>query len=219
MAALTLNPDGSLTASGSGGTQTIHFDGITDGPTLIPGLTGDLTLNFINITDGGLTYNFTYSLFNSSSGGVTGSRISSFGFDTDPNVLATSSVTGLFDVLHLGDSYPIITDPEVCVFNPNGQGGVCTGSGGGLDQGDTSALGTLTLRFASAPAGGLLSLSHFVDRYQSIEGVRGVTSAVGRQTPPMVPEPATWAMMLLGFGGIGMAMRRGRKDGRLLQVA
>ena len=35
-----------------------------------------------------------------------------------------------------------------------------------------------------------------------------------------VPEPATWAMMLLGFGGIGMAMRRTRKaDGRLLQIA
>lgn len=37
---------------------------------------------------------------------------------------------------------------------------------------------------------------------------------------PAVPEPATWAMMLLGFGGIGMAMRRGRKQtGRLLQIA
>lgn len=34
-----------------------------------------------------------------------------------------------------------------------------------------------------------------------------------------VPEPATWAMMLLGFGGIGMAMRRRRKGGQLLQVA
>jgi hypothetical protein len=37
---------------------------------------------------------------------------------------------------------------------------------------------------------------------------------------PGVPEPATWAMMLIGFGGIGMAMRRSRKaKGRLLQVA
>jgi hypothetical protein len=37
---------------------------------------------------------------------------------------------------------------------------------------------------------------------------------------PAVPEPATWAMMLLGFGGIGMAMRRGRKaNARLLQIA
>ena len=33
-----------------------------------------------------------------------------------------------------------------------------------------------------------------------------------------VPEPATWAMMLLGFGGIGMAMRRGRRL-KLAQVA
>jgi len=36
---------------------------------------------------------------------------------------------------------------------------------------------------------------------------------------PAVPEPATWAMMLLGFGGVGAAMRRGRKSAGLLQVA
>jgi len=34
-----------------------------------------------------------------------------------------------------------------------------------------------------------------------------------------VPEPATWAMMLLGFGGIGFAMRGRKQNGRLLQVA
>ena len=33
-----------------------------------------------------------------------------------------------------------------------------------------------------------------------------------------VPEPATWAMMLLGFGGIGMVMRR-RRTGRLPRTA
>ena len=33
-----------------------------------------------------------------------------------------------------------------------------------------------------------------------------------------VPEPATWAMMLLGFGGIGMAMRRRRRPA-LAQLA
>jgi len=38
--------------------------------------------------------------------------------------------------------------------------------------------------------------------------------------PGAVPEPGTWALMLLGFGGIGMAVRRSRKrDGRLLQIA
>jgi hypothetical protein len=45
-------------------------------------------------------------------------------------------------------------------------------------------------------------------------------AAFNLRNPPAVPEPATWAMMLLGFGGIGFAMRRGRKqNGRLLQVA
>lgn len=38
-------------------------------------------------------------------------------------------------------------------------------------------------------------------------------------TPPRgVPEPATWAMMLLGFGGIGTAMRR-RRNPALAQIA
>jgi serralysin len=34
-----------------------------------------------------------------------------------------------------------------------------------------------------------------------------------------VPEPATWAMMLLGFGGMGVALRRGRKLTTVAQTA
>lgn len=34
-----------------------------------------------------------------------------------------------------------------------------------------------------------------------------------------VPEPATWALMLLGFGGIGVAMRRSRRQAMLQQMA
>jgi hypothetical protein len=37
---------------------------------------------------------------------------------------------------------------------------------------------------------------------------------------PAVPEPATWAMMLLGFGGIGVAARRRRRgDNAQMRVA
>jgi hypothetical protein len=34
-----------------------------------------------------------------------------------------------------------------------------------------------------------------------------------------VPEPGTWAMMLLGFGGMGMAMRRRRRTSLIAQAA
>lgn len=36
-----------------------------------------------------------------------------------------------------------------------------------------------------------------------------------------VPEPSTWALMLLGFGGIGIALRRGRRRNKpaLMQIA
>jgi PEP-CTERM motif len=38
--------------------------------------------------------------------------------------------------------------------------------------------------------------------------------------PAPLPEPATWAMMLLGFGGIGMALRRSRRrKPSLMQIA
>lgn len=42
----------------------------------------------------------------------------------------------------------------------------------------------------------------------------------GGSPPPAVPEPATWAMMLMGFGATGVAMRRSRRrKGLLTQIA
>ena len=52
-------------------------------------------------------------------------------------------------------------------------------------------------------------------------GASGLRGSLGgsfyytAETPGGVPEPATWAMMLVGFGGIGMAMRRGKRTSRL----
>jgi len=46
----------------------------------------------------------------------------------------------------------------------------------------------------------------------------GTGSFGGAATFTAVPEPATWAMMLLGFGVVGFAMRRRRRPA-LMQVA
>ena len=40
----------------------------------------------------------------------------------------------------------------------------------------------------------------------------------GSVTPGGVPEPSTWAMMLLGFGAVGFAMRRRRTASRCPQL-
>ena len=60
MASLVLNGDGCLRLAARVASQVIHLNGMTDGPTVIAGLTADLTMTFVNITNGGLTYNFTY---------------------------------------------------------------------------------------------------------------------------------------------------------------
>lgn len=44
----------------------------------------------------------------------------------------------------------------------------------------------------------------------ALDDVQGFSNAVLYTTAPAVPEPATWAMMLLGFGAAGYAMRRRR---------
>lgn len=59
---------------------------------------------------------------------------------------------------------------------------------------------------------------HSVTVNGSISGPGGGAYSGTINVAPPVPEPATWAMMLLGFGAIGYAMRRRRRPA-LMQVA
>ena len=142
------------------------------------------------------------------------SRVSGLGFNTTPDV-AGGSASGLFTNLILDGGYPNgVGAIGVCL---QAGGASCQGGGnGGVDDG-MSANGAFTLDFGSTTPG-TLSLSNFHDRYQSLSV--GTGSGTGGWVPG-VPEPATWAMMLLGFGGIGFSMRRSRRSnsGRLFQVA
>ena len=180
----------------------LNFNGFSGSPAgVISGLTAKLTLSFVSIV--GNTFNFGYTLENTSSAPVTASRISSFGFDVNPNI-TTASSTGVYDFAEQGGNQPNqVGEREVC-FKDQSQGG-CTGGPGGLLLGQSGS-GTLSLNFASAQTS--ISLSNFFTRYQSLNapGIEG-GSASGQVTSP-VPEPAAWMLMILGFAGIGFAMRK-----------
>ena len=47
----------------------------------------------------------------------------------------------------------------------------------------------------------------------------GLVTASASAATPAVPEPATWAMMLIGFGAMGVSLRRRRRTSTLLQAA
>ena len=202
---------------GAGGSQTINqsFLGFGGTPAVnIPELTGTLALAFTGTSNGGLTYNFTYTVDNTSS---AVSSLSGFGFNVNPDISGATS-TGLYQYVNTTSNVPNIGSVDVC-FN-SGSSNSCAGAGsgsGGLLPSGGVASGTLALTFGTAYS--QIDLTNFYVRYQGVAGVTGVTSAVGRPVTPPVPEPATWAMMLLGFGGIGMAMRRRRRNGALMQVA
>lgn len=58
--------------------------------------------------------------------------------------------------------------------------------------------------------------------YNGFAGVSGDGSTItkiGFAAAGGVPEPSTWALMIAGFGGIGLAMRRRRRQSRAAALA
>ena len=82
-------------------------------------------------------------------------------------------------------------------------------AGGAGDGGQ----GTFFFQF---DAGAGVDVITITDRLNS--NATGLSNAAFFQTSH-APEPATWAMMLLGFGAIGVSMRRRRGTQALLQAA
>lgn len=226
-AQLVVNPNGTVTinSAGAGGAVTFNFNGIGEGypgPGGIPGISSSLTLTFINALGG--DYNFSYSLFNSSGAPITAARVTGFGFDVDAPVnVAESLAAGTFQFNAWGSgSIANSQNVDFCVVGSNGSGeqNNCAGNQGGPGIGQTST-GTFTLDLLNADDGSIV-LSDFHTRYQGIDSTQldiAGGSGTGNVIPP-VPEPGTWALMLLGFAAVGAGLRRSRKRGlRLLQIA
>jgi len=190
------------------------------------GITYQLDLN--SVTNGGLTGNFALAIsgVNTASDTEKGrTGINAFAF-TDPTVgNAVSGASSGFTFMTGGLS-----------------SGGCDGNGGFFCFANTSAVfpsplpssGTLFFSVTSNTIGSWLTWTPDFkidwtgsqNNYDLVSKAIPLNNCTGEGCPTPtpfiggVPEPATWAMMLLGFGGIGMALRRSRKaNGRLLQIA
>lgn len=200
----------------------VYFNGRTDaytaGPTL-PGLAGSLLLRLDSVSNAGRTWTFGYEVGNESNhlngNLVTASRISSFCFDITPDETSATLLPGGFfttlarDVsMTAGASVGV---QDICV--KSGQGNNCNGGGGtGVLLGQTGT-GGFQLNFAVAPTE--LILTDPMIRFQSLDfnrpGGGTITGQSGTGVPvAWIPEPSTWTMLILGFGGVGQMLRRRR---------
>ena len=169
---------------------------------------------------------FIYTFSGDFEGTLAGAAFSTAVGDTD-----TLSMTGLTKYVNLtsvsalagGTTYNILSTTQFYLnggnyaglfFGSNGDGGgAFSGTGPGLACYDAvSSLATTPLTdYFTGPVSfltdkGTVTLSSFSN------GSFGAVANVAA-----VPEPATWAMMLLGFGAIGFGMRR-RRGAKTIQT-
>jgi len=175
---------------------TINFD------SPVPSLTSQLVLTLTGGT--GNAFDFAYNFTRSGAANLV-----AFGFDTNPNLTGVTNITGPLN-FYSNTTFPGSGNIEACFNASNNNCSAANGQGASFTGGFTLTFG------GSSP----FTLNDFVDRYASIAALNNQSAEGHPFIPPSVPEPATWAMMLLGFGGIGMAMRRSRrKSGQLMQIA
>lgn len=159
-------------------------------------------------------FSFSYTLSNET---AVASRIRSFGFNVEDLITGSANAADTYATARFGDLFPESLGNRSICFRASG-GNNCTGGPNGITQGQ-SATGSFALDLGIGATS--ITLSDFALRYQSVNpAVNGETSAVGIGTVTTpVPEPGTWAMLILGFGLVGAAMRRRRRDAATQEYA
>jgi hypothetical protein len=206
----------------------------------LPGLASTVLYKLTDVSANKKSWTFDYVVENASADPVEESRVSAIGFDVinpDPTqvILASggeynkvggdylSGSTGEFDAVD--DRF------DVCFTSKSGSMDGCNpGSNAGPELGESGS-GSFTLKFSSGrnavsffnpvvAYGGIeydiatpqkSRYGSFYSHYHS-KGCGHDKDDGGWGTPSIyVPEPATWAMMVLGFGAAGAMVRTRRR--------
>jgi hypothetical protein len=194
------------TNSNVGVTNSVDFNGVDDGD-FVAGLTANIDYKLTSIGNSGKSWVFSYNVENTSDAPITYADVIGFGFNVDPNI-SSASATGEFSHDYSG-YVSDLGSREVCITSAYSCSG---GSWSGVGVND-HGLGSFTLNFSSAKTS--VTLSDLYVTYQSVYGGgewndRAVGTVV--DSVAAVPEPATWAMMLVGFFAIGSTLRSTRRQ-------
>lgn len=187
------------------GTVTVT-EAVTGGGVKALDFTVAINNDYWRINDGNNNHRaFTFSLANNPQVSVTGFNDPRF------SAVSISQSTGV-------SAPPFWTGSNVQYVGVNYDGG-----GAGWNRG---FVGPLSFRVTSSTYG--VTLNSLVSRVYNGQNVYFTTDLVDRQgdtgnvgatlMPGGVPEPSTWALLILGFGVIGAGMRR-RQGGLALAAA
>jgi hypothetical protein len=145
----------------------------------------------------------------------------SFAFNLSPTTVLTNlnQITGLTPGWTFQTPLPgSFADPS---FGPFKYGIECTA---GCPNGGTSppvqpSSGPLDFNISGVSTTNFLNVSGFVFAADLIGPLGGTGAVAGDPLVAGVPEPSTWAMMILGFFGIGFMAYRRKNEGQAFRAA
>jgi PEP-CTERM motif len=143
--------------------------------------------------EGAVQFKFTVD----DSPGVSTAAISGFEYKLDGNTVAGATATNVtfFDAAN-GGMFDLTVNGKVLTFY-----GAGSPAPAAYDIGSTGTINGFGNYFPV-----VFALDSFIDGSKDV----GLGLITVKSIKAAVPEPGTWGMMLLGFGLVGMAMRRGQ---------